>query len=523
MMYIIWNTPFDADLNTGRNEGRSSDLKISSYSNRVGGFASVNAGVIRDCYTDTKLKFDCNAAGFVFENNGKTERTIAFGTIKGKENVGGYLCKNMGTVTDGVWLHPKGKNLPKNVADADFMFEYEKMMEVFEALHLGVAWKEPKGDDKRLELRNFKANFDERTEGKTVIEISTADALFRLAADIANGDKNAAAGCYRLTANINLKGKKWLPIGISETVPFTGVFDGAGYKILNFKVCSDKLDYAGFFGYTRGASIGNLTLDCVVNAKGGSVTGALCAVNDRGLISNCRVVAKVSAEKSCGGFVGKNMGIIERSAFVGAVGIIIPPIIFILPFAGLLILLLIIGLILLLLRWNDSPYGPEIIDPNQKPIIEQGEVAPPPAGSNRISFELNQTVYINAATQVGIINYVNPNRSTQDVVISILVSDAELLRTIGKTGRSAAEQAALEAKPGYDPEKSYQELFRSGRLQIGYQLEATKLGALADGTYLPVGEYEMIVAIDAYDPKTNEKAVVNAQAPITVFIVESDE
>ena len=496
-------------------------MKISSYANRIGGFASQNAGVIRDCYTEAKLKFDGNAAGFVFENQGKIERAIAMGTIKGKENIGGFLCKNKSAIKDSAWLLQKGKPIPQNIVDAEFMLEYEKAIEVFEALHLNVAWKTPKAEDTKLEIRGFKTTFDEVIAGKTVTEISTAEELFRLAADIANGDTDAAAGCYRLTANINLKGKKWLPIGISETTPFTGVFDGAGYKISNFRLCSDKLEFAGFFGCVKGAHIGNLTLDCVVNAKGGSITGTMCAINDRGLISNCHVVAKVSAEKCCGGFVGKNVGTIERSSFVGAVVAGIPPILFILPIAGLLGLIFLIGLILLLLRWNSSPYGPEIIDPNQKPIVDQGEVTPPPAGSNRISFELNQTVYINVATQVGIINYVNPNRSTQDVVISILVSDAELLRVIGKTGRTAEDQAALEAQEGYDPATSYQELFRSGRLQIGYQLEATKLGALADGTYLPVGQYEMIVAIDAYDPKTNEKAVVNAQAPITVFVVES--
>lgn len=40
--------------------------------------------------------------------------------------------------------------------------------------------------------------------------------------------------------------------------------------------------------------------------------------------------------------------------------------------------------------------------------------------------------------------------------------------------------------------------------------------------YLPIGDYEMIVAIDAYDPETNEKSVVNAQAPITVHIVNPE-
>ena len=105
---------------------------------------------------------------------------------------------------------------------------------------------------------------------------------------------------------------------------------------------------------------------------------------------------------------------------------------------------------------------------------------------------MNQEVYVHSVTQVGQIDYVNPNRSTQDVVIRVLVSDAELLRVIGKTGRSAAEQAALEAEEGYDADTSYQELYRSGRIPIGYGIEDILLSALPDGTTLPAGDYEMI-------------------------------
>ena len=81
------------------------------------------------------------------------------------------------------------------------------------------------------------------------------------------------------------------------------------------------------------------------------------------------------------------------------------------------------------------------------------------------------------------------------------------------------KRQALEAEEGYDPETSYQELYRSGRIRIGYGIEDIKLSALPDGTALPVGDYEMLVAIDAYDPDTHEKSVVNAQAPITVHVV----
>ena len=33
-------------------------------------------------------------------------------------------------------------------------------------------------------------------------------------------------------------------------------------------------------------------------------------------------------------------------------------------------------------------------------------------------------------------------------------------------------------------------------------------------------DYEMIMMIDAYDPKTNEKAIVNAQAMTTIHVVD---
>jgi hypothetical protein len=304
---------------------------------------------------------------------------------------------------------------------------------------------------------------------------------------------------------------------------FTGAFDGNGFKIHNFKIDANKLNCAGFFGYVKGARVMNLTLDCEINAAGGDVTGGMCGVNNSGTFLNCRVIARMSAEKCCGGFVGNNMGNIEKCCFIGKVTPVIPFLLWFLPTIAGLFLLLILGLIILLINLNQSPYQPTVIDPNGKPVIDNTPVTPPPAGSSRISFECNQEVYVDEASQVGIIQYVNPKRSTQDVEICIKISDAELIRVIGKTGRSAADQAALEASAGYDPKTTYQVLYRSGRLQIGYMLELCQFDALPDGTKLPAGDYEMIVGIEAFDPETYEKAVVNAQAPISVHIVGPSE
>lgn len=497
-------------------------MKFASYSNRIGGFASVNTGEIRHCYSDAKIKHEGNVAGFVFENTGKIETSFAQKRTEGKENCGCFYVKNKGVVENSGFLRAEGKkkSADEKFVDKNMLLEYKKLEEIFDKFGLDGAWIRPSGSTETLSLNTELAVLD--TNGKDVVEISSADQLMQIAASIAGGDADAASAHYKLTKNIKLGGKKWIPIGLSETNPFTGSFDGAGFTVSGFKIKSKGLEVAGFFGHVKGGAIANLTLDCVIDAKDGALTGGMCADND-GKIVNCHVVAKLAADRSCGGFVGKNAGEIERCSFVGKVSKPIPIILFFLPLIGLLLALLIIALILLSKRWGASPYVPEVIDPNQRPVIDHGTYDPPPAGSERISIEMNQEAYFNVKTQVGLIDFVNPKRGTRNLVVRIRISDAELLNKIGKTGRTEKEQAALEADPNYNPANSYQELFRSGLLEIGYALDAAKLSALPDGTTLPVGDYEMLVVVDAYDPETNEKSVMKTQLPITIHMVESAE
>lgn len=46
-------------------------MKTTVYSARIGGFVSVNSGATKDCCSDAKVKYENNAACFVFENTGK--------------------------------------------------------------------------------------------------------------------------------------------------------------------------------------------------------------------------------------------------------------------------------------------------------------------------------------------------------------------------------------------------------------------------------------------------------------------
>ena len=81
-------------------------------------------------------------------------------------------------------------------------------------------------------------------------------------------------GTYVLKADIDLGGAEWTPVG-SAARPFAGTFDGAGFKISNFKITEKptasegdvslafKYAYGGFFGVTEKASVKNVTFDGV--------------------------------------------------------------------------------------------------------------------------------------------------------------------------------------------------------------------------------------------------------------------
>jgi len=73
-----------------------------------------------------------------------------------------------------------------------------------------------------------------------------------------------------------LKNASWTPIGNSST-NYSGIFDGNGYEIGGLNVNSED-NYQGLFGYTKDATIKNLTVSGQVN--GGGWVGAFCRPSD---------------------------------------------------------------------------------------------------------------------------------------------------------------------------------------------------------------------------------------------------
>ncbi|MCL2290892.1 MAG: InlB B-repeat-containing protein, partial [Bacteroidetes bacterium] len=113
---------------------------------------------------------------------------------------------------------------------------------------------------------------------------------------------------------------RWMPLG-NATTPFTGSFNGDGYKITGLRINrGPNLDYVGLFGYTNnGASIDNLGVEApYISAD--EYVGILVGYNDNASITNCYVTGYVVANGLAGVLVGENLGTISYCYATGYIG-----------------------------------------------------------------------------------------------------------------------------------------------------------------------------------------------------------
>lgn len=114
--------------------------------------------------------------------------------------------------------------------------------------------------------------------------------------------QNDLAGWYRLTEDINLDSAVHISIG-TQSVPFSGGFDGAGHSIRNFTISRDS--YAGFFGYTTGAALKNLMLEEAQVEATGNHAGILAGYMRGGSVNRCCAEGSVAGNSYVGGLVGR--------------------------------------------------------------------------------------------------------------------------------------------------------------------------------------------------------------------------
>lgn len=129
-------------------------------------------------------------------------------------------------------------------------------------------------------------------------KISTAADLQELSKSVAEDMNSYAEKFFVMTQDIDMAGvTEFDPIGNNfsgDVHPFSGTFDGQGYKIFNLEKSWDDLGFVGLFGVIMNATIKNLTLSSS-NIYGdlsvGGIVGVCMMDNE---ISNCHTTADVT-------------------------------------------------------------------------------------------------------------------------------------------------------------------------------------------------------------------------------------
>ena len=149
-------------------------------------------------------------------------------------------------------------------------------------------------------------------------EISTAAQLAGLAALV--NESNDFSGIHiKLTADIDLSGFDWIPIGTESNNPFRGRFDGAGYTVSGLTIGTDSMpedqyQNTGLFGYVETGEIKNLTVSGSVNVSypsGEARVGGLVGYVFLSKVINCHSRVNVTVSQNTSGapcYVGGVVG-----------------------------------------------------------------------------------------------------------------------------------------------------------------------------------------------------------------------
>ena len=159
--------------------------------------------------------------------------------------------------------------------------------------------------------------------------VTSADGLMNIA-ELVNGGKSDIN--ITLTADIDLTGKNWTPIGTSFSNKYTGTFDGGGHTIKGLTVTTND-QFVGLFGYLdKAGTVKNVVMEGIqitsnhvlMSGNTGGVVGY-----SWGTIENCSVSGSVSGTNCVGGVVGSqkagsiigcsSSAIVKGTRYVGGV------------------------------------------------------------------------------------------------------------------------------------------------------------------------------------------------------------
>ena len=151
--------------------------------------------------------------------------------------------------------------------------------------------------------------------------IMTKEDLIELAEQVNSNNNYSRNKYFTLGADIDLEGMEWMPIGSrdnQERKAFQGNFDGAGYKVSNFKITKSE-QYVGFFGAVSNATIKNLEvsdfvfdLDSEYETYVGGIVG-YGYIDEEYKILNCIAKGDISISSKHAVYAGGLGGYLEIS------------------------------------------------------------------------------------------------------------------------------------------------------------------------------------------------------------------
>lgn len=122
----------------------------------------------------------------------------------------------------------------------------------------------------------------------------TGKADLELVASFCNGGLRSNGIYFLQTADIDLNGANWKPVGSHDSYAFEGHYDGGGHTIRNGKIEVKAPDLAGIFGVVKGTvthlCVEKTTVTSVQNGDDHARAGGIAArINGNGEISHCFV------------------------------------------------------------------------------------------------------------------------------------------------------------------------------------------------------------------------------------------
>lgn len=148
---------------------------------------------------------------------------------------------------------------------------------------------------------NFVANGDGSEDSP--YEIVTADELKALS-EYVNDGHSCQNTYFKLTADIDLGGEEWTPIG-SENFSFQGTFDGNDCTVSGLYINKPVESDLGLFGVIdMGGMVKNLGVSGSIDGSEIFSTVGGIAGRNKGTIENCHNAATIASNNMAGGIVG---------------------------------------------------------------------------------------------------------------------------------------------------------------------------------------------------------------------------